>query len=137
MSARRKHVRAHARDVEVEVDRENGDRVCRVEEIKGGNVIEVSKHINPFSSVRVCNDFFVVAFVFGRFVCCTNSPPPRFLDATTKTNERTGDKTRRRENARADSQPLREHLLRQKRQFYPLHRIRCTTDDDEQNAGRR
>ena len=54
MSARRKHVRAHARDVEVEVDRENGDRVCRVEEIKGGNVIEVSKHIiNPFSSVRV------------------------------------------------------------------------------------
>ena len=52
MSARRKHVRAHARDVEVEVDRENGDRVCRVEEIKGGNVIEVSKHIiNPFSSV--------------------------------------------------------------------------------------
>lgn len=70
MSARRKHVRAHARDVEVEVDRENGDRVCRVEEIKGGNVIEVSKHIiNPFSSVRVltCNDFFVVAFVFGRF----------------------------------------------------------------------
>ena len=51
MSARRKHVRAHARDVEVEVDREN-DRVCRVEEIKGGNVIEVSKHIiNPFSSV--------------------------------------------------------------------------------------
>tara|TARA_X000000368_G_C22997726_1_gene697460 strand:- start:9 stop:239 length:231 start_codon:yes stop_codon:yes gene_type:complete len=70
MSARRKHVRAHARDVEVEVDRENGDRVCRVEEIKGGNVIEVNKHINPFSSlVRVCNDFFVVvvAFVFGRF----------------------------------------------------------------------
>ena len=53
MSARRKHVRAHAREVEVEVDRENGDRVCRVEEIKGGNVIEVSKHINPFSSVRV------------------------------------------------------------------------------------
>ena len=52
MSARRKHVRAHAREVEVEVDRENGDRVCRVEEIKGGNVIEVSKHIiNPFSSV--------------------------------------------------------------------------------------
>ena len=52
MSARRKHVRAHARDVEVEVDLENGDRVCRVEEIKGGNVIEVSKHIiNPFSSV--------------------------------------------------------------------------------------
>ena len=52
LSARRKHVRAHARDVEVEVDRENGDRVCRVEEIKGGNVIEVSKHIiNPFSSV--------------------------------------------------------------------------------------
>ena len=70
MSARRKHVRAHARDVEVEVDLENGDRVCRVEEIKGGNVIEVNKHINPFSSsVRVCNDFFVVvvAFVFGRF----------------------------------------------------------------------
>ena len=40
MSARRKHVRAHARDVEVEVDGEN-DLVCRVEEIKGGNVIEV------------------------------------------------------------------------------------------------
>ena len=40
MSARRKHVRAHARDVEVEVDGET-DLVCRVEEIKGGNVIEV------------------------------------------------------------------------------------------------
>ena len=43
MSARRKHVRAHARDVEVDVDREN-DHVCRVEEIKGGNVIEVRRH---------------------------------------------------------------------------------------------
>ena len=58
MSARRKHVRAHARDVEVEVDREN-DRVCRVEEIKGGNVIEVNTqrdsiymylNVNAFSS---------------------------------------------------------------------------------------
>ena len=52
MSARRKHVRAHARDVEVEVDGEN-DLVCRVEEIKGGNVIEVLcttyKHIIVFS----------------------------------------------------------------------------------------
>ena len=52
MSARRKHVRAHARDVEVDVDREN-DHVCRVEEIKGGNVIEVLcttyKHIIVFS----------------------------------------------------------------------------------------
>ena len=68
MSARRKHVRAHARDVEVEVDLENGDRVCRVEEIKGGNVIEVSKQTNA----SICNDFFfvvvvvVVACVFGR-----------------------------------------------------------------------
>ena len=43
MSARRKHVRAHARDVEVDVDREN-DHVCRVEEIKGRNVIEVRRH---------------------------------------------------------------------------------------------
>ena len=71
MSARRKHVRAHARDVEVEVDRENGDRVCRVEEIKGGNVIEVSKHISILFRLFgfVCNDFFVVAFVFGRRFC--------------------------------------------------------------------
>ena len=45
-------------------------------------------------------------------------------------NRGAGDKTRRRENARADSQPLREHLLRQKRQFYPLHRIRKTEDGD-------
>ena len=49
MSARRKHVRAHARDVEVEVDGEN-DLVCRVEEIKGGNVIEVLLHINTLLS---------------------------------------------------------------------------------------
>ena len=53
MSARRKHVRAHARDVEVEVDLENGDRVCRVEEIKGGNVIEVSKQTHQKSFVVV------------------------------------------------------------------------------------
>jgi hypothetical protein len=53
MSARRKHVRAHARDVEVEVDLENGDRVCRVEEIKGGNVIEVRKQTHQKSFVVV------------------------------------------------------------------------------------
>ena len=51
MSARRKHVRAHARDVEVEVDGEN-DLVCRVEEIKGGNVTVLE------SAITLGNDLF-------------------------------------------------------------------------------
>ena len=41
MSARRKHVRSHVHDVDVEIVSEEGDAVCRVEEVKGGNVIEV------------------------------------------------------------------------------------------------
>jgi len=41
MSARRKHVRSHVHDVDVEIVSEEGDAVCRVEEVKGGNMIEV------------------------------------------------------------------------------------------------
>ena len=41
MSARRKHVRAHVHDLDVEINEKEGDVVCRVEDVKGGNVIEV------------------------------------------------------------------------------------------------
>ncbi len=41
MSARRKHVRAHVHDLDVEIHEKEGDVVCRVEDVKGGNVIEV------------------------------------------------------------------------------------------------
>ena len=43
MSARRKHVRAHVHDLDVEIHEKEGDVVCRVEDVKGGNVIEVRR----------------------------------------------------------------------------------------------
>ena len=43
MSARRKHVRAHVHDLDVEINEKEGDVVCRVEDVKGGNVIEVRR----------------------------------------------------------------------------------------------
>lgn len=52
MSARRKHVRSHVHDVDVEIVSEEGDAVCRVEEVKGGNMIEVNALF--FSSSFVC-----------------------------------------------------------------------------------
>jgi len=45
MSARRKHVRAHVHDMDVEINEKEGDVVCRVEDVKGGNVIEVGVHL--------------------------------------------------------------------------------------------
>ena len=45
MSARRKHVRAHVHDLDVEIHEKEGDVVCRVEDVKGGNVIEVRVYI--------------------------------------------------------------------------------------------
>jgi len=51
MSARRKHVRSHVHDVDVEIVSEEGDAVCRVEEVKGGNMIEV------------CMRFFISIFL--------------------------------------------------------------------------
>lgn len=45
MSARRKHVRAHVHDLDVEINEKEGDVVCRVEDVKGGNVIEVRVYI--------------------------------------------------------------------------------------------
>ena len=73
MSARRKHVRAHARDVEVEVDLENGDRVCRVEEIKGGNVIEVSKQTHQFVTTFSSSSSSLVSSGGAFVLCRTNS----------------------------------------------------------------
>jgi hypothetical protein len=52
MSARRKHVRAHVHDLDVEINEKEGDVVCRVEDVKGGNVIEVR--------VYICILFFLV-----------------------------------------------------------------------------
>jgi hypothetical protein len=51
MSARRKHVRAHLHDLDVEIHEKEGDVVCRVEDVKGGNVIEVRR-------VYICILFF-------------------------------------------------------------------------------
>jgi len=52
MSARRKHVRAHVHDLDVEINEKEGDVVCRVEDVKGGNVIEVR------GGVCICISFF-------------------------------------------------------------------------------
>jgi hypothetical protein len=51
MSARRKHVRAHVHDLDVEINEKEGDVVCRVEDVKGGNVIEVCICILFFPNV--------------------------------------------------------------------------------------
>jgi hypothetical protein len=53
MSARRKHVRAHVHDLDVEINEKEGDVVCRVEDVKGGNVIEVRG-----GGVCICISFF-------------------------------------------------------------------------------
>ena len=54
MSARRKHVRSHVHDVDVEIVSEEGDAVCRVEEVKGGNMIEVCMRFFFLLLVVVC-----------------------------------------------------------------------------------
>jgi hypothetical protein len=79
MSARRKHVRSHVHDVDVEIVSEEGDAVCRVEEVKGGNVIEVRARFFFFSSPIFFFFFFWRAaragatFVLLRAVCVAGS----------------------------------------------------------------
>ena len=71
MSARRKHVRSHVHDVDVEIVSEEGDAVCRVEEVKGGNVIEVRLRffISPFLFLLLLLLLLVCGARAGADVC--------------------------------------------------------------------
>lgn len=70
MSARRKHVRSHVHDVDVEIVSEEGDAVCRVEEVKGGNMIEVCMRFF-FLLLVVCGARRGATFKFFYALFCT------------------------------------------------------------------
>ncbi|CAL6399080.1 unnamed protein product [Bathycoccus prasinos] len=83
MSARRKHVRAHVHDLDVEIHEKEGDVVCRVEDVKGGNVIEVTKPSGERAMVRIPSRFANIYFVRrGCFILCTG-----FVGFAQKTEE--------------------------------------------------